>query len=524
MDYVDQIVKTLIDHDVRFAFGVTGSGASLQLIHALEQHHIPYYPAAHEAAAAIMAGACSRSGKMRAAAISIKGPGFINLLPGMLSNFYEGRPALTISEAYISADPPHRKHKRLDHYAICCPIVKAYAQADTSGQALSNLIGLANQEFPGPVHLDLVNKPAKSTEAITGPAKPVEKTNPARLDNVITRIRNSRYPAVILGSLAARGLKGLDWNSLKVPVATTAAAKGCINERREYAAGVITGEGKELSPEQAVLEKADLIIAFGLRNTEVVTAKPFAAPLVIIDVIAGDIHCGFEAEAVLVDPETPTAASSIFAELLHKAWGEDIIDHYRHKLQAELFHDPWLTPAIFNRIQNLAPDNTILVLDTGLFCTIGETVWKAAAPDDFCSSSNGRFMCTAIPTAIGAGISTPEKRVICVTGDGGVRPYLSEIKLAVELKLPILFILMSDGLYGTVAMSAISKGIDSSAFVIKDRSWWRSIEAMGCPSALVSTPNEIDKTISCWLQNRGPFFMEMRFDPLKYIDITKRLR
>ncbi|MBL1828579.1 hypothetical protein ELE35_29995, partial [Klebsiella pneumoniae] len=91
-----------------------------------------------------------------------------------------------------------------------------------------------------------------------------------------------------------------------------------------------------------------------------------------------------------------------------------------------------------------------LILDTGLFCTIGETIWKASKPSDFCGSSNGRYMGCAIPTAIGVAISNQGKRVICVMGDGGIRPYFPEILLAVEENLPILFLLISDGYYGSV--------------------------------------------------------------------------
>jgi len=523
-DHISQLTDVLGDFGVKFAFGVVGSGTSLKLVSLFEENSISYYPVAHEAAAALMAGACCRDGRTRAVAVGIKGPGVVNFLPGILSNYYEARPALTISEAYGPSVPKFYKHKRADHRSLCFSIVKQFATVNGDARTIKDLIEFACQEVPGPIHLDLCNEPAQNYEMTVGIKTTIEDSILHNIEKVLRRIKASDTPAVILGSCVSRKLNKLNWSALRIPVVTTAAAKGCISEIGPYAGGIITGEVKELSPEFTILEKADLIVAFSLRNTEMILAKPFNAPLIIVDTLDDGLHDGFEAIDLLITPDLLPVSSILFEALLEKDWGEDAVYAHWLSIEEELFQDSWLPAVVFRYLQNMVGYESVLTIDTGLFCTIGETVWKARTPLNFCGSSNGRFMGTAIPTAIGVAVSAPERRVICVAGDGGIRPYLPEIKLAIEQKLTIVFILMTDGQYGTVAKSSKGKGMSEHAFKIKRYSWWRSIEAMGCPSMEVSKLIELDDILKQWLKSEGPLFLEMKFNPQKYIKMTDRLR
>lgn len=508
---------------VRHAFGVTGSGSSLLLIRLLQDRGVAYHPVAHEAAAAMMAGACCRDGNVRAAAISIKGPGFANFFPGVMSNAFENRPAMTVSEAYGDTVPSWRKHKRLDHRAVGAPVLKGYLRFDGTSSSVVGLLKEAEQEIPGPVHVDLCAEPAR-----TGEDPHEEKASAdsgASIREIIGLVRKARRPAVVLGSMVSRLLSERKWD-IGVPVVTTAAAKGCLDERSEYAGGVVTGEVKELSPEQAILSKADLVVAFGLRNTEVVVPRRFDAPLVVIDVSdAGNgIHDGFEPMSVLLTPNLREDTEAIVAEISRKAWGEDVLRARRKRLEAELFGGGFTPAVVFRCLQESLDARATLVLDTGLFCTVGETIWKAEAPRAFCGSSNGRFMGTSIPTAIGVASGGLASPVVCVAGDGGIRPYLPEIRIAVEEKLPILFVLMSDGAYGTVAQSAGGGNVDRGPFTIGRPSWRRAVEGMECRAMEVRGIEDLGMAVAGWDAALGPLFVEMFFDPDAYMRSAIHLR
>ena len=250
------IADSFVESGIRHAFGVTGSGASLRLIESLQAAGVSYFPAIDEAAAGLMAGAVCHDGQTRALAVTIKGPGFANLAPALLSNRYEGRPALSVSEAYDEDANPWQAHKRLDHRALCDPLVKVHIAMDATGESIDGLTRLARTEIPGPCHIDLSASPAKPVANLDEPEPVASRDN---LATVLQAIRRSRRPLVVLGNWATRLDPPVDWNSLSIPVVTTAAAKGALDETGSHSAGVITGESGALSPEANIFPEADLV-------------------------------------------------------------------------------------------------------------------------------------------------------------------------------------------------------------------------------------------------------------------------
>src|SRR4030095_8874185 len=106
-------------------------------------------------------------------------------------------------------------------------------------------------------------------------------------DDIQRRVNAAKRPMLIVGGLAQRSSWAVRVRTVQVPVFTTVAAKGVIDERHPAAAGVFTGDGKSMAPEVVIASEADLVIGLGLRNLEVLTPRPFSVPLVGLD-IAGD--------------------------------------------------------------------------------------------------------------------------------------------------------------------------------------------------------------------------------------------
>ena len=520
-EFTDKLANDLKDAGIEYAFGVVGSGASLELVTALEKQGVVYYPVAHEAAGVLMAGACCRNGKTRAVAITIKGPGFSNALPGIVSNYYENRPALTISEAYAPTAPSSKMHKRLDHFSMASTVLNGFASGELDDGAIKKLIEMGGSDLPGPIHIYLFQGSASFRKEtvkfeITYPFADI-------LKKISDALAMSKKPLIILGSLAARNLPDINWQEFKIPVLTTAAAKGAINEFSEFSGGVITGEIKELSPEKILMAKADLIVSVGLRNTEVVSASKYLTHHINIDLVDG-FAGGFEPKInfIAANADLEKIILALKPEISKKTWGQDLIATYLETLEKELFLAEWMPANVFRQIQQSLPDSTA-VLDTGLFCTIGETVWRAGKPENFLGSSNGRFMGTAIPTAIGFAVSS-KRETVCFAGDGGIRNYFPEIKLAVSEKLPIIFVFMSDGGYGSVAMAGRPKGLNAKGYDIKNGSWWRAASAIGCDAELVENAPALLAALSKWKKRKGPLFLELHFDQARYGAMTNKLR
>jgi acetolactate synthase-1/2/3 large subunit len=503
------LADALVKRGLKHAFGVTGSGASMALILELERKGVAYHGVAHEAAAAMMAGTLARVSGRPAISISIKGPGIVNMVPGIAFNHFENNPAISISESFGPKAPSHRMHKRLDHPALLSSITKAVAGMGDGEAAIEGLLDLALTEAPGPVHIDLDN--------LSGSAPP--KSAGRALESVSVQVpQGARRPVVIAGSLAARRGWGAALAALTLPVFTTAAAKGLVDENSPFSAGVFTGAGGELAPETAVLQAADLVVGIGLRNTEVLRADPLVSGSILVDSVNGSYTDGFASKQVVTDD---AGVLGLLESLQRFEWGAGEIADSLDSLRAEL-SGGWLPGDCFEAMNALAWNHD-MVLDTGSFCTVGEHVWRASKERPFWGSSNGRFMGSAIPMAVGAALARPGLPLVCVMGDGGVRPYGAEIAVAVEAALPICFLLMSDGRYGSVAGALRPGNYSENAVSVARRSWPEMAEAMGCPAQVVGSASELGSALAAWSRS-GPLFLETRFDPDQYAAMTKRVR
>jgi acetolactate synthase-1/2/3 large subunit len=508
------LARALVDAGCRHAFGVTGSGPSLELITRIEEAGAAFHTTGHEAAAAMMAGAVAACSGRPSLAISIKGPGLANLLPGIVLSSYENWPLLTVSEAYSPSISPFRKHKRLDHVRLLAPCVKAVAGMDRIRQDLPELLEIARREAPGPVHLNLCPGDPGPLAKTASPVPPGQE-DPAPI------IDRSRRPVVIAGSLSLRRSWGSRLGRLGVPVFTTASAKGVVDECSPQAAGVYTGDGKELAPESTLLAQADLVDGLGLRNTEVLTPRSLGPASLLLD--EGDLALseGFEATRQFV-PCTEAAFEAALDALSGRSWGEDRVSAAITRLRGAVLQEAWSPAVVFAHLEQAVADCT-LVSDTGLFCTAAEHLWRAGPRRRYGGSSNGRFMGAGLPTALGTALGVPGKPVYCVLGDGGVAAYPAEFRLAVAQRLPLCVLFMKDGGFGSISCVPQSFVPSPRALVVPDGSWGRTFEAMGCESHRVRDVRELELRHSGWAR-KAPLFLECEFDPSTYSRSTRGLR
>ena len=504
----------------RTAFGVSGSGSSWKLITALEALGAEYLPAGHEAAAAIMAGGAWRATGRVSVAVGIKGPGLANMLAGIAFNNFENLPVVSACEAYGRDAPAHRMHKRMNQQAMLSAVCKGSIALAEGAERMAALIDLANDEVPGPVHVDLCEGPSESVPwqpagAATTPATAAEASAAMAL------LERAQRPLLIVGSLAMRRGWGRMLDALRIPVFTTAAAKGAVNEAGRWSLGVYTGEGRSATPEAAAFTDCDLVVGLGLRNLEVLTPRPFAVPFVWLDEADPQCARGFNA-TILLSTRDSSAYTGALTLLAQKRWGEDLVAQSMQRLTRAAPAHEWLPAACFRVLDAFAGPCSIAV-DTGSFCTIAEHYWRASPARKYFGSSNGRFMGGSIPTAIGAAVADRATPVFCVCGDGGIRTYFADIALAVCYRLPICFVLMSDGRFGSVVSAAQSAALSRSAISTPRASWLQPVERMGCEAVTAADVARFEEAVRSWSRT-APLYVECRFPPEPYAAMTEALR
>ena len=519
MKHLEKLASQIATRDIHHIFGIPGSGPSLFLLNALEKLGVQFHLTHFEGSAALMAGAIGKLSGRSGVAISIKGPGLANMMPGLAACSLDTFPVVSISEAYLPGTPPENAHKRLDHDKLLAPIAKFQCGLSLKGPHFAQVAQRAESEVPGVVHLNIAATPHPE-DAWNGEAE-IKKNDDAPWAKAEKLLRQSKQPVIIAGTLATRSPWHQRLNALSLPVFSTAAAKGAVDENLPHAAGVFTGAGGPLAPEKTIVPQADLIIGIGLRHNEVLGVKPFDCHSIQLDPVGEEYSFGFKFDSTIEGSLLQIKA--LLAELAEKEWGLDIVDVLRQRLNEKFAAATFLPATAYRYMANHFRNKARLVLDTGDFCTIAEHAWAVAQPDLYLACGQGRYMGVSIPLGIGAAIYDPGIPTVIFTGDGGIGMFISEIKLAVQHQLPLLVVLMSDSHLGTIRGSALKKGFSQHATVIFHPFWVNVFAGFGVPAARAEKVDQIEKALASWNQ-KGPLFLEIPFDADAYQHMTDGIR
>lgn len=513
---IDKLAEEIVAAGVRQTFGIPGSGATLDLLDGLERRGVDFHLCHFEGAAAMMAATAGRLTGHAGIALSIKGPGLVNMLPGIAVSHFEAFPLVAIAEAYAENAPNSLAHKRIDQNKLVSAVVKGRGVYLSSGPPFSCYEAWSRQEEPGPIVLELQSSSDRPQPLELPMVKAITNTCS---EAVAGRIRAAQRPIVVAGALSVRLGLGQSLSKLSVPVFTTAAAKGVVDERHMQAAGVLTGAGGPLTPESVIVPESDLVLGIGLNPKEFLKTAPFGVPTINAGVgspvgLEGfgiDMHVGPEALPLVLDA------------MSNHAWGLDRVETIVHALDGRL-GGGFLPGAVFVTIAAHFGHRVRLVMDTGSFCTVGEHIWKAPSPDLCLFSAQGRYMGTGIPMGVSASLVDRQVPTVVVVGDGGIGPYVSEMRLAVDAQTPLLLVLLTDGAFASIRTRALRDGLTQRPLTSSARSWVPVMAGFGMPSERIEGVDALQRSLGHWRPASGPLFLEIPFCPDAYEAMVHGIR
>lgn len=517
MSLYGQMADEIVAYGITDVFGIPGSGPSLELIDELEKRSIKFHLNQFEGASAIMAGVTGRLSGRAGIAICIKGPGLSNMVPGLAICHFENYPVVAICEAYSPDVPLSSAHKRLDHGALTKAVIKGRRFISQRGPKFSDMAKWAEREVPAPVLFEATGRP-EAVQDIEPDPLASRKDWGATFPHLI---KNAKRPVIIAGTLAIRQSLTPTLNRIKVPVFSTAAAKGVVDESLPHAAGVYTGVGLEHVPEKVVLHHADLVIGIGLRPNEVLAAAPFHCASINIDTLDDKVTRNAFKFSASIDVAT---GKDILCSIEEKSWGIEELQTCLRKLRSYMLERTFLPAHAFESIEMKIGRNVRMVIDTGNFCTIGEHFWQSPRSDLYLSSGQGRYMGASLPMGIGACIHNDTIPCVVVVGDGGIGPFVSELKLAVRHHLPLIVVLLTDGMFGSIRGRALRDGLSQNPLTIEDPHWIPIMEGFGINSVLAKDQNGLNDALTRWSSEQGPLFIEIPFDADAYVSMIKEIR
>jgi len=131
----------------------------------------------------------------------------------------------------------------------------------------------------------------------------------------------------------------------------------------------------------------------------------------------------------------------------------------------------------------------------------------------------------AIGAAVGTALGAPGNPVVCITGDGSLLMGGQEITVAIQEKLPVIFVILNDAALGMVKHGQRLARAEPTAFELPKINYCDYAKAMGVPGYLIHSPQDfLALDIEAMCQRRGPTLLDVRIDPEEVPPMRTRMR
>ena len=536
----DAIVDSLINHDVKYVFGIPGAKID-RVFEKLEHPTNPKSPeliiTRHEQNAAFMAAGVGRITGKPGVVLTTSGPGASNLATGVVTATAEGDPVLAISGQVKRSDLKRLTHQSMNNTALFEPITKYSAEVQEP-ENISEVIANAYQEAEAAkqgasfvsVPQDVTDSEVK-TKVIQplmapklGPASPVESTLLAQ------EIKSAKLPVLLVGMRASspevtQAIRNLV-EATNLPVVETFQAAGVIS--RELVGDFFGRVGLfRNQPGDQLLKKSDLVITIGYDPIEYEPRNWNAegtANIVVVDDMRSEIDHNFQPKKELVGDIAQTLEFLLPYMKGYQMASEsrEYLDGLQEKLQARdeapVVTDETLTShplSIIRELQKRVSDEMTVTVDVGSFYIWIARHFRSYEPRHLLFSNGMQTLGVALPWAISAALVRPNTQIVSVSGDGGFLFSAQDLETAVRLNLNIVHIIWNDGHYDMVKFQEEMKYGKSAGVNFGPVDFVKYAESFGAKGLRVEKAQDLAKTLDEAFATNGPVIVDV---PVNYKD------
>lgn len=533
----DILAHTLKELGIRYVFGIP-SGNWVDYMAAIESvDGLDFVLVSNEASGAFMADACWRTTGRTAACFATFGPGACNLSTGVCCAFLDRTPMIVLTDEMSDAMLHRTTQMNIDHQSLFEPMTKWTTRLvpGTVRQTLCKALRIARSEVPGPVHIGLPSGVATDEAPPEDPCfdmLPAEIPPPgeASLDAMEGIFRKSRRPLVAVGNTAVRSslrdmLRAI-LETYGIPAIQTPMAKGMIPEDHPSYAGVLAHAFSDRVAETH--RQADLIIGVGYDPVELNYEEWIPdVPLVHIDTVPADIVRDDGLMVLNVVGDLKAALTRLSdCDCGKKEWDLAALAARRRHMFAGLAPegDHFGPRTVLTLLRDMLPSDGIMACDVGAHLHLIGQQWQTPAPQCQIMTNGGSSMGYAIPAAIGAKLSCPDRPVCCVVGDGGFMMMAGELATAVRLGTKVIFVLVSDGSLSLIRIKQEKKGYARYGTALRDTSdGYRSGSTLfGVPVIGATSRDEYERALREAFKAEGPVVIEAFIETGDYDDLVLR--
>ena len=542
MKAAELLVRCLENEGVDLVFGLPGE-ETLELTDALLGSRTRFIEARHEQGAAFMADVYGRLSGKAGVCLSTLGPGATNLLTGVADAFLDRAPLVAIT-GQASLNRRHKEsHQYIDVMSMFKPVTKWSAsipKAEVIPEAVRKAFKIAQTEKPGATHLELPEDVAEEQIGDASQLQPlfvqapvIPEPSPAQVARAVRTISGAQRPVILAGNgvIRSRAHEAVRQFARRVhiPVLHTFMAKGTLPDSEPLSLYTIGLLARDYT--SAVMEQADVVIAIGYdfveyapcfwnphRDKRIVHIDGSPAEVdehYIVDVgLLGDLRHSLDLIGAAVPP-FDLSWSSIARKT--------VLDGF----EAELAGSPsWpLRPQhLMRELRTALRPDDLVVCDVGAHKLWMARMFACEVPNS-CIISNGfAAMGIAVPGAIAAKLSFPERRVVAVTGDGGFLMNSQELETAVRLALSLVVLVWRDNGYGVIRWKQQLRFGRTSAVEFGNPDLVQYARSFGAIGYRVAEPSELGAVLEEALKSKVPAVIDCPVDYAENLRLTERLQ
>ncbi len=469
------LLETLKRLGVTDIFGYPG-GAVIPIYNEIYDFEgINHYLARHEQGAAHEADGYARASGKCGVCLATSGPGATNLVTGIMTAHMDSIPLLAITGQVCSHLLGKDAFQESDIVGITMPVTKNnYLVKDIRDmiRTVKEAYYLATTGRPGPVLVDITRDAQldvisyEEFEAIFNEPISIEGYDPnyighpKQIKKAIDLLKGAKRPLIIAGhgillSNATEELYKLA-TTCQVPVVNTLLGLGSFPGEHQLSLGMLGMHGTVYA--NYAVNEADVVLALGIRFDDRIAGVPkeFCKDATIIHV---DIDPAEIGKNKLIDIPIVGDLKHVLNEInheltpqTHESWLERIREwREEYPIRVRPHEGNSLLPQkVIQEIDNIVKGNAIVVTDVGQHQMWTSQFITFSKPNTIITSGGAGTMGFGLPAAIGAQVAQPDKKVVLITGDGGLQMNSQELLLLKAYNIPVKVVIINNGFLGMV--------------------------------------------------------------------------
>lgn len=462
------IVECLREQGVEIIFGYPG-GMILPMYDALfDEKEIKQILVTHEQNAAHAADGYARATGKVGVCMATSGPGATNLVTGIATAFMDSIPIVAITGQVDTNLLGRDAFQEIDILDITMPVTKHNFKVKDSRRLVETIrqaFEIAKSGRRGPVLVD-IPKDIFFAE-VDYRIKPVEEKILGKPDadfkicaaEAVEEIAKAERPVAIVGGGAISAGASKEIISFiekyNLPVVNTLMGMGAVPRSHPQHLGFAGLHGNKAA--NHAIAAADLVIAvgsrFGDRQTGNLSKYTRSKKFIHIDIDPAEIDKNIEGSLGLAgDMKTILKLLMRHEKISPRVeWWKQIEswqENFEYDYQVNRLTVPWAMNQIAKKT---AGKNFAYATDVGQHQMWAALHLKIEEPRTWLTSGGLGTMGFGLPAAMGAQIAYGDsRRVICVTGDGGIKMTGNEYYTIARLKLPIISLIVNNTSLGMI--------------------------------------------------------------------------